>query len=199
MANMIYADVTFFGKKELISELYNAFETDLRNDHFGDFYAPLAKSYGLDEDVEGGWLTCLDEIIKEESETETSFSCQMEYKWCPQTELFKKICEHYNNEIQFVYICEGNGIYVNTDKEGRYYTDRYFIDWNEDGNKNADSCFLENWEQVVETIKERFPKISKVHLDHYTKSLNTVLSELLDKEDVECEFRVYKYMEEFVY
>jgi hypothetical protein len=53
----------------------------------------------------------------------------METAWSPLPEVYEKFAEKYG--LSFVYIAEECGceIYVNTDVEGRFFTDRYILDY----------------------------------------------------------------------
>jgi hypothetical protein len=53
----------------------------------------------------------------------------METAWSPLPEVYEKFAEKYG--LSFVYIAEecGSEIYVNTDVDGKFFTDRYILDY----------------------------------------------------------------------
>lgn len=82
--------------------------------------------------------------------------------WNPQTELFDAVIhKHYldaneNRLIDFVYIAEepGFNIYINTDTEGEFFPDRFYID--SCVNNNYASEYMEKEEDVITWLKETF-------------------------------------------
>lgn len=71
--------------------------------------------------------------------------------------------EKYNGTVKMVYQSEEPGceIYVNSDKLGIYFTDRYVIDYSYHG--NGDTYYFTWWKEVVEFLNTTFPK---AHLDY---------------------------------
>ena len=60
------------------------------------------------------------------------FLVQTESAWSPNVDVFRKvITDHYEDEINFVYcsVEPGFAIYINTDTTGRFYEERYHIDY----------------------------------------------------------------------
>ena len=57
------------------------------------------------------------------------FTLDSETAWAPTVELWEAVIAQYEG-VSFIYIAEepGSDIFVNTDVEGRYFTDRYLID-----------------------------------------------------------------------
>ena len=85
--------------------------------------------------------------------------------WNPATELFDTIIDkhyldnRYNRLIDFVYTAEepGFNIYINTDTEGRFFSDRFYVD--SCVNDVYESNYLENEQDVIDWLKETFKEI----------------------------------------
>jgi len=78
--------------------------------------------------------------------------------WLPQVdEFYKLIDEKYNRRMFIVFETEemGCGIYYNTDIEGRFFKDRYKIDY---CLKQDTVKYFERFDDAIDYIKEIFPK-----------------------------------------
>ena len=91
---------------------------------------------------DGGWIKL---------ETETA--------WAPQVEdVVGRMLEDYYPDLYYDFIGEEPGceIYINTDKEGRFFTDRYKIDYDisETDPRYCDTEYFDNPEDFLERVKE---------------------------------------------
>lgn len=155
MPNWCYTDYYFYtdsekGKEQLI-ELYQTIEKSisnkkrLLNSDFGDTWLGnvirefCPQNLRLTEDSVfcifnqehinfRGSITYLAEPDEYE---ETAFRLQTETAWAPMNEMWDMILQACGfDEIKYVYEAEepGNGVYINSDIEGRFFADRYCID-----------------------------------------------------------------------
>ena len=69
----------------------------------------------------------------------------------------------YNGTVKMVYQSEEPGceVYINSDKLGIYFTDRYIVDYSYRG--NGDTYYFTWWKEAVEFLNTTFPK---AHLDY---------------------------------
>ena len=78
--------------------------------------------------------------------------------WLPQVdEFYKLIDEKYDRRISIVFKAEemGCGVYYNTDVEGRFFKDRYKIDY---CLKQDRVRYFERFDEAISYIKKIFPK-----------------------------------------
>jgi hypothetical protein len=115
-----------------------------------------------------------------------------ETAWNPEFERIDEILEKYEPSIKEVTLAEelGNLIFINTDKEKKYFKDEYYLDittYSESqyGEHYNDIKYHENLETVVEELKDIF-KIEKqiLNYDEVTK----LITELSKDDNVHIIF-----------
>ena len=123
------------------------------------------------------------------------FIIQTESAWSPNVEVFSKVIEErYDNKIDFVHCSEEPGfeIYVNTDTEGRFFSDQYHLDFCINGN-----CVMEyysTFKDVIEVLREKITELEFSMCDSVDLINDRVQNWLIDnKEDY---FNLYEYSEE---
>lgn len=124
------------------------------------------------------------------------FTIQTESAWNPNVGVFTKvIADHYKDEINFVYCSEepGFAIYVNSDTTGRFYEDRYHLDYCINGNKYVMEYYA-SFEDVLKALKEDFPEL-EFSLCDSVDEINDRVQNLLE-ESKDDYFNLYEYTEE---
>lgn len=85
----------------------------------------------------------------------TYFKVWYESKWSPAYEAWDELLRYYFPKLKEVTICDesGNGIYVNTDEEGYFFPERYYVD-GAVGNHytNEEDPYCETAEQALAVI-----------------------------------------------
>ena len=76
------------------------------------------------------------------------FEIIVDSAWSPIEEMYDWMAKTY--DLEYVYIAEegGTGLFINTDVEGKFYTDRYYI-----SHDDVADPYCETLEQVIETLK----------------------------------------------
>ena len=85
--------------------------------------------------------------------------------WMPRVdEFYKLIDEHYDREISIVFEAEefGCGLYYNTDIEGRFFKNRYKVDYHF---KEDTVKYFERFSDVIGYLKKIFPKAKVSQFD----------------------------------
>ena len=79
-------------------------------------------------------------------------------------EFYKLIDEHYDRKISIVFEAEefGCGLYYNTDIEGRFFKDRYKVDYHF---KEDTVKYFERFSDVIGYLKKIFPKAKVSQFD----------------------------------
>ncbi|MCL2638447.1 MAG: hypothetical protein FWD48_08775 [Oscillospiraceae bacterium] len=95
----------------------------------------------------------------------------METAWEPLPQVWDKMAEKYG--LSYVYIAEepGMGIYVNTDVEGRFFTDRYLLDYFEIEDLELDNDTLAEFGERLKALSEH---------THYYDSFDEVMKDFKD-------------------
>lgn len=109
------------------------------------------------------------------------FYFQTESAWSPNIESFAKVIrEKFDDEFEIEYCSEepGMGIYINTDEEGFFFPDRYFLDCYI--NDEYYTEYFETKEEVLGWIKAKFPSAqltAKMALHKIEDAVEKCLSE----------------------
>jgi hypothetical protein len=92
----------------------------------------------------------------------------METAWNPLPEVYEKFAEKYG--LSFVYIADEPGceIYVNTDIEGKFFTDRYILDYFEVEGLELDTETLTEYGEQLKALAEN---------THYYESFDDVMKD----------------------
>ena len=86
-----------------------------------------------------------------------SFRVDVETAWEPHMAMFYKIIrEKYNDAIQMVYMAEecGSDLYVNSDKEGIYFRERYMVDCCHNGEYLKE--YFESYPEAIDWIRSEY-------------------------------------------
>ena len=109
--------------------------------------------------------------------------------------MFSKVIEErYDNKIDFVHCSEEPGfeIYVNTDTDGRFFSDQYHLDFCINGNYVME--YYSTFKDVIEVLREKITELEFSMCDSVDLINDRVQTWLIDnKEDY---FNLYEYSEE---
>ncbi|MBO5168030.1 MAG: hypothetical protein J6B49_02905 [Phascolarctobacterium sp.] len=128
-------------------------------------------------------------------DTSYYFIIQTESAGTPNVEAFSKILEErYSNQIDFVYcsVEPGSEIYVNTDTNGRFFSDQYHLDFCINGEYVME--YYSIFKEVVEVLREKIPEMEFSNYDSVDEINDRVQNWLIDKPD--DYFNLYEYSEE---
>ena len=165
MANYCSNSIAIFGyDKEKVDELRNLMFKFLNDNSTSSIRAfVVVCGYSSDEALKmtDGRDTFVD-VDDEVSEKESIFyfKFQTETAWSPNVDVFRKIIsDKYGEDLDMEYCSEepGVGIYINTDEEGFFFTDRYYLD--SCINSEYETEYFENKQEVLDWIKSKFPDI----------------------------------------
>ena len=93
----------------------------------------------------------------EQNKDTYSFKVDVETAWEPHMAMFYKIIrEKYNDAIQMVYMAEecGSDLYVNSDKEGIYFRERYMVDCCHNGEYLKE--YFESYPEAIDWIRSEY-------------------------------------------
>jgi hypothetical protein len=140
-------------------------------------------SWENDGNKDGGWIRL---------QTETA--------WEPQMEIIEKLIEKYYPNLAFEYIAEecGNGIYENSDDSGRFFTDRYKLDYDytdlEDG--DCDQDYYADEVKFKEAVMEMYKKFTAALKKHHLPKLT--LKDGLYHSGEEMAFSIVTQMQDYI-
>ena len=170
MANYCSNSIVFYSKDRLklarfLRKVYAAF------DSIGSGFYNLLVLHGYTNRQISGMIDRRDTLTYCDSKLATqgdtySFKAETETAWVPHMELFYKILrDNYGNLIRMVYqsIETGCGIYINTDKDGKYLPERYMIDCFHDGDYHTE--YFETYEEAIDWINKEYPTFSFSRFD----------------------------------
>jgi hypothetical protein len=106
-------------------------------------------------DKRDGFTHC-DTKLTQDKDT-YSFRVDTETAWEPHMAVFYKILrEKYNDEIKLVYMAEecGNQLYVNSDEDGRYFTEHYMVDCCHNGEFLKE--YFDTYQEAVSWIRDEY-------------------------------------------
>lgn len=164
MPNWCMDSVTFYagekGNLENVKQLQRDFETALRTIEQGDTWwigrLLVFKGVPYEGTSEQPSIRCRSFVdhydALEEVEENESFTINTSSAWHPMTEMYDWIAETY--QVEYVLHAEEPGVklYVNTDTEGVYYTDRYYIDCDLD-EAEIEITYCESLEEVITSLQ----------------------------------------------
>ena len=165
MANYCNNCIAIFGyNKERVDDLRMLMVKSFRESRYGTIREfVLAYGYSMDEALEmtdgrDSFIDIDDEVF--EKEHVFYFKFQTESAWNPNVEVFRKIiCDKFKDELDMEYCSEEPGleIFINTDEEGFFFTDRYYLD--SCINDEYETEYFESKKEVIDWVKSRFPAI----------------------------------------
>lgn len=162
MANECETSIVFYSEhKEMIKNLWRNIMDFCKDNHDCTIYKFMREiGYSKDDlhkfDERGAITDCDSSVTYEDNVA--YFKIETVSAWMPQVdEFYKLIDEKYDREISLVFEAEemGCGIYYNTDIEGRFFKDRYKIDYYL---KQNTVKYFERFDEAIKYIKEIFPK-----------------------------------------
>ncbi len=165
MANYCANSIYFYGSdKKLLTELWKKIDECIDNrENRSVKKLLLLHGYTQDEADEladgRDYFTYLDDSVTACGKDEYSFCAETESAWEPGMDAFEDLLvRKYRNKIKMVYQSEepGCGIFVNSDKDGIYFTDRFRISWCY--NDKYGTAYFSDWEETVEDLNGNFPK-----------------------------------------
>ena len=161
MANYCSNSIVFFSKDKtklsrFLRKVYAAF------DSIGSGFYNLMVLHGYKNreilsviDKRDSFTHC-DTKLAQENDT-YSFGVDVETAWEPHMAMFYKIIrEKYNDAIQLVYMAEecGSDLYVNSDKEGIYFRERYMVDCCHNGEYLKE--YFESYPEAIDWIRSEY-------------------------------------------
>ena len=132
---------------------------------FGDYpswYGNLLIAHGVEEDDINDARGSIEELYWDDSRDCISISTDT--AWNPKMHIIEQMLENYD-DLDYVYVSEEPGmrIYINSDTTGKFFTDRYDVDYDL-GTIACDHQYVEDWSEVVdimenisERIHEKYP------------------------------------------
>lgn len=179
MANYCANSIVFFSKDKtklsrFLRKVYAAF------DSIGSGFYNLMVLHGYKNreilsviDKRDSFTHC-DTRLEQNKDT-YSFRVDVETAWEPHMAMFYKIIrEKYNDAIQIVYMAEESGseVFVNSDKEGLYFPERYMIDCCHNGEYYKE--YFNTYPEAISWIKENYGDINVTEYDSLAFVQHTV-------------------------
>lgn len=161
MANYCSNSIVFFSKDKsklsrFLRKVYAAY------DSIGSGFYNLMVLHGYKNreilsviDKRDSFTHC-DTKLAQENDT-YSFRVDVETAWEPHMAMFYKIIrEKYSGVIQLVYMAEecGSDLYVNSDKEGIYFRERYMVDCCHNGEYLKE--YFESYPEAIDWIRSEY-------------------------------------------
>lgn len=201
MANICSNTLAFYSvDKNVVMGFKKLIEDSIRE---SAWIGNIATALGFSEDLpfdSSGWIDEIDNIEKTEKERFAiyAFKVWSETKWSPCHTFWCEVLDKYNeinnlteNCIYYDFIADepGEGIYVNTDKDGIFFTDRIKIEIAYKGNwlDGIYLCSYDN-EEVIEVIRKACSEV-----DVPEGIINDALANAWTGEGVD---KICKYIEE---
>ncbi|WP_346687041.1 hypothetical protein [Megamonas hypermegale] len=162
MANECETSIVFYSEhKAMIKDLWRNIISFCKDNHDCTIYKFMQKRGYSKNDLyqsdKRGAITYCDSSVTYKDDI-VYFKIETVSAWMPQVdEFYKLIDEKYDRKISIVFETEemGCGIYYNTDIEGRFFRDRYKIDY---CLKQDTIRYFERFDDAIDYIKEVFPK-----------------------------------------
>ena len=197
MANECETSIVFYSEhKALIKDLWQNIIDFCKDNHDCTVYKFMQKIGYSQNDLyrsdERGAITYCDSFVSYKDNI-AYFKIETVSAWTPQIdEFYKLVNEKYDRKISIVFKAEeiGCGIYYNTDIEGRFFKDRYKIDYclRQDIVK-----YFERFDEAIEYIKKNFPK-AKVSIFDDINTIEEKVEAAYDKnEDSEFFFNFKRF------
>jgi hypothetical protein len=180
MPNWCAVDVKFFGNKDNVERLYHDWGTALKTISKGDsnWLGRLLIYNNINPDI----VYCRGFVIDIYIDDDVLSVCS-EDAWAPMSDFYELIAALYN--VQYVYIAEepGSEVYINTDTEGRFFTDKYKIE-----------LYVENMDQYKDD--PLIQALNELSGDAYYDNFNDI-AEVLGPYGVHSEHDIKPFIESF--
>ena len=169
MANECETSIVFYSeKKEKLHDLWKNIMEFCDGNHDCTIYKFMQKIGYSKNDLylsdERGAITYCDSSVTYKDNI-AYFKIETVSAWTPQVdEFYKLVDEKYDRKISIVFEAEemGCGIYYNTDIEGRFFKNRYKVDYHF---KEDTVKYFERFSDVIGYLKKIFPKAKVSQFD----------------------------------
>ena len=169
MANQCDTSIVFYSEnKRMIKDLWRNITDFCSDNHDCTIYKFMRKMGYSKNDLhifdERGAITYCDSSVTHKDSI-AYFKIETVSAWMPRVdEFYKLVDEHYDREISIVFEAEefGCGLYYNTDIEGRFFKNRYKVDYHF---KEDTVKYFERFSDVIGYLKKIFPKAKVSQFD----------------------------------
>lgn len=200
MANYCSNSIAIYSyDKEKLDELYDLIVKFFNENSSNNSIRALVVACGYSNDealkMTDGRDTIVD-VDDEISEKERLyyFIFQTESAWNPNVDVFRKIIsDKYGEELDIEHCSEepGMGIFINTDEEGFFFTDRYYL--NSCINGEYETEYFESREEVLDWVKSKFPDIQATTMTYVHKIEEEVCKRIDERGDDFFTLRRFDY------
>ena len=181
MANYCSNSIVFYSKRKKPLEEIRLFVSKCLGDRKLNSIKLFLKLCGLPKVANGEYCDGRDYFANCDANVEKDTAgyylrIDTESAWNPNmTVLEYMLKEKYNGTVKMVYQSEEPGceVYINNDRLGLYFKDRYILDYSCQG--NGGTFYFTWWKEAVEFLNETFPK---AHLD-YEEDLEKVTKKIM--------------------
>lgn len=183
MSNYCSNNIAFYSNdKTLLQNLYDIMLDVFNNSKSRSVYDILLKHGYSTEEAQKisdsrDYLAYMEFELTDKRCGYYAFKAETESAWQPNmTTFFYLLQDKYANKISLVYTSEepGSGVFINTDVDGLFFTDRYKIDCCLDNNYFTD--YFTNFNEVIEFIQEDYPKADVCIYDNPEEIRNKVIT-----------------------
>lgn len=195
MANMNIQATMFFGKEENVKNFYKELkkvvDENTTNEYadtfviFKNFTNMSEKEIlGMNSGYACGTVLDLNEPFATADSPEWAFQITLETKWRPIIKGWKKVLEKY--DINSVTISDSE-CFVNTDTEGRFFKDKYYIDYCHEG------YYYDNYFQSLKDFLACVKEKLNIEAKTFTEVQNQMDELAENSEDDEAFYNVYEF------
>ena len=182
MPNWCTTNITFEGNKKDIKDFHEKLikitqaPSRIKNDFGSHWLGNVVDFFGFDwnEIRCRGSISCI-EASFDSNEELCNFEIITDTAWMPMINMWNLIIEKYYPSISFVYVAEepGCGVFINTDTEGKYYTDQFILDLCIPIENIDKYEYLESEKQLIECVEQLLNKTfsSAKEIDDYFNNL----------------------------
>lgn len=197
MANECETSIVFYSEhKALIKDLWQNIIDFCKDNQDCTIYKFMLKRGYSQNDLyhsdKRGAITYYDSSVSYKDDI-AYFKIETISAWLPQVdEFYKLVKEKYDRKTSIVFKAEemGCGIYYNTDVEGKFFKDRYKIDY---CLKQDTVKYFEGFDEAISYIKKVFPR-AKVSIFDELNIIEEKIAAAYDmNEDNECFFNFKRF------
>jgi hypothetical protein len=161
MPNWCFNETIFYGNEDKIKEVYQKLKdttnlVGLRTEVI-DHFNYLLEALGVSNDDE---FYVRGHIIHFELKTfkndDLTLYIQYETAWNPVCETLDEVLEKYAPTLKQVTLADesGMGVYINTDTDHKYFTERYWLDISDENDNYNDEKYHDTLESVINEFKK---------------------------------------------
>ena len=201
MANYCSNNIAFYSSdKTLLQNLHNIMLDVFNNSKCKSVYEILLKHGYSKEEAEKisdrrDYLSYMEFELTDKRCGYYAFKAETESAWQPNmTSFFQLLLDKYDNKISLVYVAEepGSCIFINTDVDGLFFTDKYRIDY------CIEDCYeieyFDSFKEVTDYINEKFPKAKVCIFDSPDQIKEKMREEYITKDTYH---NFYMYLDRF--